>query len=627
MTDAEAGWKLNSRGFIVLTRAGEEECVASEKIFRAQHPRGGSWPDAELRQPSQYIPGLAFAPFELHPHLTLRQDRDGFWSPWLVATTPFGSFDLSDAQGSDQIIHNGIWFAVNSERHSKALGELREVGAQLGAPLTANQFLSLVWNFNIALDDRASAKSQFLDSRRDAVPVSALVRASLYPYQAAGISRLVEMYDRQLGTLLADEMGLGKTIQVIAVLAHASTISPTPSLVVCPSSLTENWRREIARFSPQLRVMTHQGRERTAVSQNFAHYDVVVTSYDTCLRDSSVLSQVQWNVLACDEAQMIKNPDSQRALTLGSILRRTTIAVTGTPIENSLRDLWSIMSLVAPTLLRSLEEFSSDYPDDSVAASKLSTRVSPLVLRRSVKDVAADLPPKIEVHVPLQLPEEHRGEYEEILDGDESALAKILSGRQYCSLASDRWEKPVLGEGNPKLAELMRILDDAFTQQRKALVFASFTATLDMLSKTLLRRYPGNFVEVLDGRTPISERQLLIDAYTEHEGFGVLLLNPRAAGVGLNIQTANTVIHFGPEWNPAVVDQATARSHRRGQSLPVFVYYLYFVDTVEETMMDRLEIKRQLMRSGMTKVGDDPDPAEIALVMSNRRRVGEIGIK
>jgi SNF2 family DNA or RNA helicase len=319
-----------------------------------------------------------------------------------------------------------------------------------------------------------------------------------------------------------------------------------------------------------------------------------------------------------DEAQLIKNVAAQRSHALKRIPKRIGVAVTGTPIENSLTDMWSIFEFVAPEYLGSLVDFEYDYPDEASAAVALSRRLAPLSIRRTVASVATDLPPRVDVVTPVFASGRLENLYDAVrLDPDLAPLARLTKLRQVCAAPSDAdptWERRLTDF--PKVDRLIELMESVVFEGAKALVFSSFTESIDQICGALGARFSGLFIRAVDGRKSPSHRQSDIDDFTAATGAAVLVLNPRAAGIGLNIQAASHVFHFTPEWNPAVVSQASARAHRRGQDMPVFIYYLYYVGTVEEVMMDRLDAKRGLQSAGTSMFQENPSAGELARVFA-----------
>jgi SNF2 family DNA or RNA helicase len=438
--------------------------------------------------------------------------------------------------------------------------------------------------------------------------------ATLYPYQAKGVQFLLSTISQNGGAILADEMGLGKTMQIISLLLLLNLTNQKQALIVCPTTLIENWRREIFKFAPSISVMIHRGANRTGLSSGLQRAQVVITTYDTVVNDISIFSSIEWLLLVCDEAQAIKNPDSNRRKAVGRLCKKYAIPVTGTPVENKLLDLWSLVDFAIPNLLGSRDSFEQKFPDDEESARSLSKMTGPIVLRRTIRQVANDLPERIDVDVPLELGDHLARCYRQIridtLNQYPVAGSLVATGKLqlFCAhpwLQTNNFDKEEWEEDatilelekyslmTPKIERTVELLEEIFSEKRKVLIFSSFNrcgALLIRASKNLPRAYWGS----INGSTPQQNRQVIVDEFTEYDGPGVLILNPRAAGAGLNITAATVVIHFTQVWNPALEAQASARAHRRGQTLPVTIYRLYYSETVEEVMIERSQWKRKL---------------------------------
>jgi SNF2 family DNA or RNA helicase len=499
---------------------------------------------------------------------------------------------------------------------------LGAAGITAHGPLTLGQYLNLVRiakEHGIPLDDQWSSDAHAAaDAESDAIDGLPAIRGKLYPYQVKGLRWLSSISEQGLGCILGDEMGLGKTLQVIALLAAEKNLVRGPNLIICPATILENWRREITKFCPQLTVWLHQGAVRTGSAKLFSVVDVVLTSYDTALRDELLLAEMNWNVLVLDEAQAIKNPDAQRSVAAKSLPRRVSIAVTGTPVENRLEDLWSIADFALPKMLGSRTDFLTHFEDTTTDAQRLGPIVSPILLRRRVAEVANDLPPRIDIPQPLRLTPVLAETYErirretEIEYGAAAGLVSLGRLRMFCAhprIVGDWTLDPA--EGWPKYQRLIEILEEIFSAGQKALIFSGYTGIADLLVDDLPKRFARIYVDWIDGRTNIKERQPKVDKFTDALRPGVLVLNPKAAGTGLNITAANHVIHYNPEWNPAIEDQASARAHRRGQTLPVTVHRLFYVDTVEEVIVGRLGSKRELAAGAVTGTEGDANAGDV----------------
>ncbi|RMH15386.1 MAG: DEAD/DEAH box helicase, partial [Gammaproteobacteria bacterium] len=398
-----------------------------------------------------------------------------------------------------------------------------------------------------------------------------------------------------------------------------------PSLVIAPATLLENWRRELSRFAPGLSVLVHRGSTRTGFPDDLRTAHTVVTSYETAVRDQYLLGMVNWNIVVLDEAQAIKNPESERSRVVRAIPRRIGLAVTGTPVENRLTDLWSIMDFAIPGLLGTRDEFERTYPDDTRGAARLEPIVSPVMLRRRVSEVAGDLPERIDMTQYLELDEATAERYDRLREqaigeyGDHATFRSLVRLRQLCThprIIEGDVEPGDLASESVKYRRLLEILEEISEQGEKAIIFTSFTRMIDLLVRDLSRRL-GILTDCIDGRTPQEDRQPRLDRFASHAGPGVLVLNPRAAGTGLNITAANHVIHYNPEWNPALEDQASARAYRRGQTRPVTVHRLIYARTVEEIMDQRLKRKRELADNAV--VGTDAREADLLDVMAALR--------
>jgi SNF2 family DNA or RNA helicase len=524
---------------------------------------------------------------------------------------------------ADQLVLHGSWYLIDRESRDAVREVLSGLVKTNDGTVTLREFLRLKADRDLpaAIVDRTTetdpAKNAF-----SPVVVPGLI-GTLYPYQEQGVAFLKSIADQSLGCILADEMGLGKTLQVIALLAIQKAQNAGPNLIVCPATLLENWRREIALFAPDLSVLIHSGSRRAGIVRAFLNYDAVVVSYETAVKDELLLSTLRWNVLALDEAQSIKNPDAQRTRALKNIPRKTSVAITGTPVENRLTDLWSIADFVLPGILGSKADFELEYEETKEDAARLAPLVTPVLLRREISVVADDLPERIDIPQALTMPRLLAENYERVRReiaaeyGSSATLVALGKLRQLCShprLLGIPW--PDLAEGMPKYRRLIELCESIFSLTEKAIVFTGFTGMTDLLMEDLPKRFPNMWIGFVDGRLPVDKRQPLIDSFSEYKGHGLLVLNPRAAGVGLNITAANHVIHYTPEWNPAVIDQATARAYRKKQLLPVTVHYLFFSDSVEEVIIDRLSLKRGLAMGAVVGHDGSLGPSEIAKALA-----------
>lgn len=440
------------------------------------------------------------------------------------------------------------------------------------------------------------------------------LQANLYPYQKKGVSWMRNTLSRTGGVILADEMGLGKTLQIISLFLLDPPNTTCPALVICPTTLIANWLRELTKFSPSLTVMVHRGSNRGTLPRHLLGAQVVISTYDTVVNDLVLFTSIEWSWLICDEAQALKNPDSQRRQSIGKIPRKRTIPVTGTPVETRLLDLWSLVDIAIPGLLGTRDAFEFSHPNTYDSAQILAGVTSPIVLKRRVKDVAQDLPERTDVPVPLELDADLANEYEtvrlETIQKYPKAGSLIATGQLqiFCAhpvlvggqITSDEWEELVrqredsdFVQMTPKLSRTLELVTESFENNRKVLIFANFNACGPII-RSVMRLPASTYWGAINGSTPQEDRQRIVDDFEGYTGNAVLVLNPKAAGAGLNITAATVVIHYTQVWNPALEAQASARAHRRGQKNPVTVYHLYYADTVEQVMMERSQMRRRL---------------------------------
>ena len=529
---------------------------------------------------------------------------------------------------ADYVIINNTWFPLPYNTAAEYANLLRNAGISDPSSVNFGQYLEIQKHAaSFLVEDRAAEQlaAGTLSAKIPSQQPHGLA-ATPYPYQQVGLQWLAFMARHGLGSLLADEMGLGKTLQVIALFLAEVEANRRPNLVVCPATLLENWRRELARFAPSLTTLVHAGPRRTGSVEDLRTPDVTVASYETMVGDISLFRALNWNVVALDEAQNIKNPDARRTRRAKEIPKRVGIAVTGTPVENRLKDLWSLCDFVLPGHLGILSEFEKRFPDTDPGATELEPLASGIMLRRRVRDVAADLPPRIDVPVALVMDARSAAAYEEIREEaaanapDAPGLAALVHLRMFCA---HPWTVGKLREVSsavdcsPKLERSFEILDEIFDSKSKAIIFTSFNETADLLEREIARRFSVPTWKI-NGSVPVADRQPTVDQFAQVSGGAALVLNPKAAGVGLNITAANHVIHYNLEWNPAVEDQASARAYRRGQTRPVTVHRLFYADTVEEVINDRMTRKRALAEHAV--VGTEGKADDLADILNALKR-------
>ncbi len=464
--------------------------------------------------------------------------------------------------------------------------------------------------------------------------------ATLRDYQLRGLAWLDLMTSLGLGGCLADDMGLGKTITLIAL--HLKRARSEPTLVICPASLLGNWQREITRFAPGVPVRRFHGPDRTL---DGADGGFVLTTYGTMRSAAPALAGHAWGMVVADEAQHVKNPHSATAKALRTIPAPARVALTGTPVENNLSELWALLDWTTPGLLGPLKSFRARHAravetgDDEEAAGRLARLVRPFLLRRKKSDpgIVPELPPKTETDHPVPLTREQAALYEAVVResmaaietargmGRRGLVLKLLTAlKQICDhpalfLKEDgaRAGGDRLAARSGKLALLDELLDTVLAEDGSALVFTQYVGMARLITAHLAERAVP--VELLHGGTPVPERERMVDRF-QSGATPVLVLSLKAAGTGLNLTRAGHVVHFDRWWNPAVEEQATDRAYRIGQTQPVQVHRLVTEGTVEDRIAEMLESKRALAdailgsgESALTELSDRDLSALVSL--------------
>ncbi len=463
-----------------------------------------------------------------------------------------------------------------------------------------------------------------VDERLEPVRPGASFSGTLRPYQERGLAWLAFLGRIGLGGILADDMGLGKTVQLLALIAEDGP-GAGPTLLVCPMSLVGNWQREAARFAPRLRVHVHHGAERArgaAFEKAVADADLVVTTYALAARDAAALARVGWHRVVVDEAQAIKNAATKAASAIRRLPAAQRIAVTGTPVENRLADLWSIMEFANPGLLGPAASFKEQFATpverhgDEEAAQRLRRLTQPFVLRRMKTDrsIISDLPKKLEMEVVCNLTREQAGLYQAVVDdmmarieeadraGDTMTrrglvLATMTKLKQVCNHPAQLLrDGSALSAGRSgKLQRLEEILEEVLAADEKALLFTQYAQFGGMLRSHLTARF-GREVAFLHGGVPKAARDDMVARFQDGSGSSpsLFVLSLKAGGTGLTLTAANHVVHVDRWWNPAVEDQATDRAFRIGQRRAVQVRAFVCAGTIEERIAEMIRDKRGL---------------------------------
>lgn len=463
--------------------------------------------------------------------------------------------------------------------------------------------------------------------RIEELPPPEALHGQLRPYQMRGFAWLAFLRRVGMGACLADDMGLGKSIQTIALLLHTREAlkAKAPTLIVSPTSVVGNWRRELERFAPGLKVMSHQGPDRlldAAFIKQARKHQVVITSYPLLARDQDTLTEIDWSTVVLDEAQNIKNASTKQAQAARALHAESRIALTGTPVENRLSELWSILNFLNPGYLGSEANFRRTFAGpierggDPEAARRLRQLTAPFILRRvkTDKSIIADLPEKLEMKVYCTLTTEQGTLYEAVvrdaLDRIEEAdaegdgmsrrglvLSMLLKLKQICNHpAQFLKEDGDLSGRSGKLARLTEMLEEVYAEGDRALVFTQF-AEMGELLRSHLRNVFHDEPLWLYGGTSVKEREAMIQRFQATHGPTVFLLSLKAGGVGLNLTRANHVFHFDRWWNPAVENQATDRAFRIGQTRNVQVHKYLCAGTLEEKIDEMIESKKALADS------------------------------
>lgn len=534
----------------------------------------------------------------------------------------FGDEDVDRVHGDFVRLQDGQWASI-SEKLRKRLRGLRDATHQdrktlkldaTSAPMIRDVFadgeieLKAVKSWQQCLTKLAKA-----EKLQPKVPRN--LDAELREYQVEGFAWLRRLAEWGVGGVLADDMGLGKTLQTLAVLLDRKKSGP--ALVIAPTSVGFNWVREAERFTPDLTVHLYRETDRKEFLETVKPGDLVVCSYGLALRDAEALSAVDWGSLVLDEAQAVKNSRSKTSIAIAGIPAQWKVALTGTPMENHLGELWSLFHVVSPGVLGGWEAFRKRYAlpiekkNSESARHRLSERLKPFILRRKKSEVLTELPPRTEMNLYVDLSAEERVRYEKVRleaigEADEIQstvttqdqrfrILALLTRLRQISCHVKLVDKTYEGT-SAKLQCLIETLADLKEEGHRALIFSQFTEHLALIRAAI--EEAGFTHEYLDGSTPAKSRQERVDAF-QNGTSDVFLISLKAGGTGLNLTAADYVIHMDPWWNPAVEDQATDRAHRIGQENPVMVYRIVAKGTIEEEILALHESKRDLVAGVM----------------------------
>lgn len=614
--------------------------------------------DIDLAEFSKRVRGLVPVRYRSQPYISVERTKRRGWfeaSPHVEVTggdADDGDLHRSGASGaqpqqSDQLSPDEFrelaeHAAANGERYVRYRDGWMEID-----PEQAGRFLEFCDDHPEAGDDgrrlidRDGAQLvldvipntdvlEYVESYSDSKPLSNLphydaprsLRAELYPHQETGYNWMRYLHENGWGGLLADDMGLGKTVQVISFMSFLhDTGALKPALLVVPVSVIVNWKNELRRFAPGIQpAHEHRGSGRERSPKRLAEHEVVITTYATLRRDQLMLGKVDWTVVACDEAQNVKNPTANVTSAIKGMKASFRIACTGTPVENGLSELWCIVDFAQPGRLGSRTEFRDDFERPLVDAladtgdqeghvARLRARLKPHYMRR-IKEEALSLPPKTVRTYNVPMSERQGAAYAQILNrlrhsdtNPLAALQHLIAACSHPSIADGSGDLRNPGRlltDSPKLVKTMEILDKIRELDEKVVIYTRLKAMQRIIQSTINARFGFN-PSVLNGEVSGPNRHHIVEAFNRGRGFDVMILSPEAAGVGLNITGATHVIHYTRLWNPAKENQATDRVHRIGQSRPVTVHYPVVVGdgfkSVEEHLNDLLQEKLQLARN------------------------------
>lgn len=587
---------------------------------------GAHWSDLDSRYRAEFAPGFQSRVGELREaelQTEVVEERNGFDVSVSIKAGQATPSEISQslATGRRYVESDGKVYLLKQNRLDALRSAQRKLSQDFAAPLLQSGRYKLPFSrapeveedltaLNPAFEPPATWRARSVAlrdlSKLEPLPLSETLSQILRPYQQIGASWMYHLFKHDLGGVLADEMGLGKTLQALALIA-ALRADGAPSLVVCPASLTENWRREAAKFCPELRVFVNHGSNRLNAARDALAFDLVITSYGTLIRDQELLAAVAWRCVVGDEAQHIKNRRAQNAKAIASLQARGRILLTGTPIENSIQDLMSLLDFIMPGGWKPIP--SGTKADERQWRERaLLEQAAPYILRRTKQAVAKELPEKIEQIVFVDMTPEQRKAYDRVRQAAEAELSKLEESgasegavrmktfAQLLRLRQTCCDPRLVDETLPaaassKLGSFLELIEEAMDGGHRVLVFSQFVSLLSILREELESQ--GIEYCYLDGST--RNRMAVVDRFNDSDGIPLFLISLKAGGTGLNLTAADTVVHFDPWWNPAAEAQATDRAHRIGQTRVVTSYKLIVADSVEEKVLQLQRQKRQLL--------------------------------
>lgn len=538
--------------------------------------------------------------------------------------------DIVDGCLLDNSVSSNTWYFAND--HYEELSQIVTSAAiTQSGKITFRQYLDVIKNTKnnnySFVRDSVNIGSMSLEMESDSDTLQYL-KYKPFEYQETGYKWMKYMCVESNGCILADEMGLGKTFQLITLATDMIIHGAKHILIIAPLSLATNWKKEFAKFSPSMDVYRDVGTERVFTYQELAVHPIIVTTYETIKSDFIVFDMFTWDLIVLDEGQYIKNPLSKRASIVKQLKRKNSIICSGTPFENHIQDIWSLVDFALPNYLGDLDHFLSQFPDDSEGAEMIEPLIRPIMLRRLVKDVLKGMPEKEELLIPVAMTDSELSKYDQYrveilneLDGRNPSLPNIQRLRVYCCHPALLEDETIILNIDPDLSSskyhaCCELLDSILKTGEKVIIFTSFIKMSNLFLRDLPERFADYGVKVFQimGATEGSKRTEIIDEYSAYKGPAVMIASPKATGTGLNITAANHVIHYNFEWNPSTEDQSTARAYRIGQEKTVHVYRLYYPDTVDEMVDAKIQDKRHF--SDLAIIGTNGLKIDHELIMN-----------
>lgn len=647
----------------------EDEVLKNyNKIVNRGHLRGSEIPkfltdpysilpeDIDLSNFSKRVKELGLKVYRANPYINIKKDKDSGWFDFEVGGIiheDVGSFDedvdnvqeygltgddkidaLEYSQlvqkaiesGEDYVNYKGKWIKIDIEQANKFLNIANESFSKVQKiDITRLPYVLKIYENLDDLEYNETAlnlKKQFIGdfSTRDFTYPMYLKNCHLYEHQKEGFLWFKGLYENHLGGLLADDMGLGKTLQVISFLCYLKECNELkPTLIIAPYTLLNVWENEIRKFSEITSIYRHSGYQRYKTPEILKNYEIILTTYETLVRDQLLLGQIDWKAIVCDEAQRIKNSTTLTTSAVKALKAKIKIAMTGTPVENNLGELWCIMDYVQPGLLSSYHDFRRTYQipiEDAIGnkneeylaiKNKVLNTIRPVYLRRT-KDGILSLPAKNEIFPEVELTTFQEKLYCQLIENyknnekKESPLGVLQKLMELCAhprLIQDDGDGDTYKFINEsgKLQRLIEIINEIKLKGEKAVIFTHYIKMQTILRKVIMDVFGINCL-VINGNIK-GDRMSVIDKFRKSPGFNIIILSTRAAGVGITITEANNVIHYTRDWNPAVEKQATDRVYRIGQTREVNIYYPICTSsrgkTVEERLNEVLQKKIQLL--------------------------------